>query len=46
MDDILDLGQGVLLIGDLDPVDLSSLEVLIAQAEQSGVAEIELDTTK
>jgi hypothetical protein len=47
MDDVLDLGQGALRIGELDSVDLSSLEALIAQAEQDGkTGEIELETTK
>jgi hypothetical protein len=45
-DDIVDLGLGALFIGGLDPVDLSNLAVLIAQAEQSDVETIELDTTK
>lgn len=46
MDEILDLGQGALLIGDLDPVDLSNLDARIAQAEQDGVETVEIDTTK
>ena len=45
-DDMVDLGQGGLLIGGLESVDLSTLEAIIAQAEQDGVQEIEIDTTK
>jgi hypothetical protein len=45
MDEIVDLGQGGLFIGELDPVDLSNLEARIAQAEQDGVVELEIDTT-
>lgn len=45
-DEIVDLGQGVLFIGGLEPVDLSTLDAIIAQAEQSNVEEIEIDTTK
>ncbi len=45
-DEIVDLGQGSLLIGDLAHVDLSNLDAMIAQAEQSDVETIELDITK
>jgi hypothetical protein len=45
-DEIIDLGQGALLIGNIDVVDLSNLDMIIAQAEQSNVEAIELDITK
>lgn len=45
-DEILDLGQGSLLIGELAQVDLSNLETLIVGYELSNVEEIELDITK
>lgn len=45
-DDIVDLGQGALLIGGLDQVDLSNLDAIIAQAEQANVEEVGIDTTK
>jgi hypothetical protein len=45
MDDLLDLGQGGLFIDGLDPVDLGNLDTIIAQAEQDGVVELEIDTT-
>ena len=45
-DEIVDLGRGALLITDLDPVDLSNLSTVIAQAELSGVETLEIDTTK
>ena len=36
MDEIVDLGQGELLIGGIEPVDLSALEQRIADLEASG----------
>lgn len=45
-DEIIDLGQGAMIIPGLDSVDLSNLEVLLIGYEQSNVETIELDTTK
>lgn len=45
-DDMVDLGQGALLIPGLDmSVDLSNLEALIVRAEQEGSQELEIETT-
>jgi hypothetical protein len=44
-DDILDMGQGGLFIGELDPVDLSNLDTIIMEMELSGAQEREIDTT-
>lgn len=44
-DEIIELGQGGLFIDGLDHIDLSNLEARIAQAEQDGVVELEIDTT-
>ncbi len=46
MDEMLDLGQGSLLIGDIDDVDLSNLDALIEQGLQDGTEMIEVDTTR
>lgn len=46
-DDIVDLGQGALLIGELDLVNLSALETFIENEQNAGnIGEIEIDTTK
>jgi hypothetical protein len=46
-DEIVDLGQGSLFIGELDPADLSGLEAFIISQELAGkTGEIELEMTE